>query len=96
MDEAKPPRKGVILQSRRETSSTGEKTKPSPYTEEEAKHALQWMRQTSTTRDDSAIQERKRTLHLHCREMIRNLRYTREEMKPETRRDETFANQKRK
>jgi hypothetical protein len=64
-NKTKPPRPGVILQSRRETSSTGEKTKPSLYTKEEVKSVLQWMRQfrqTSTTRGDSAIQERKRNL----------------------------------
>jgi hypothetical protein len=46
-DETKPPQQGVRPQKRRgrENSSTGEETKPSLYSEEKAKPALQWMRQ---------------------------------------------------
>ncbi len=120
-DETKPPRPGVILQSRRETSSTGE-MKPSLNTEEDRNIHYNGWDETSSTRGDSAIQKRNlvyrrgdETCAIYCTEEKakpalqrmrrnllhkgestiqernrilystvekRNLRYTREEMKP--------------
>ncbi len=65
-DETKPPRQGVSLRSRRgwETSSSGEETKPPlRYILKRSQnlHYDGWD-ETSMTRGDSAIQERKRNL----------------------------------